>query len=73
MIQLFEPMDNFGTPLTNEYHCPLVSLTDLFVVCHHIPFYHACTVKHVTTTTHDQVEQLSVISQKPMFVHDYMQ
>ena len=78
IIQLFEPMDNLDTPLTNEYDCPLVSLTDLFwcvpshSILQSVSIMHectTCTVKHVTTTT--QVERLSVMSQKPMFVHDY--
>lgn len=79
IIQLFEPMDNFGTPLTNEYDCPLLSLTGLFrcvssySVVQTVSIIHectsTCTIKHVATTS--QVERLSIESQKDVFVHDY--
>lgn len=78
IVQLFELMDNFATPLTSEYDCLLVSLADLFwcvpshSIIQSVSIMHectTCTVKHVTLTS--QVERLSVMSQKPMFLHDY--
>ena len=41
--QLFEPMDSFGIPITNDYDCPLLSLTYLF---HCIPAH--CILQSVS-------------------------
>ena len=30
MVQLFQPMDSAGTPLHNEFDCPLLQLTNVF-------------------------------------------
>ena len=43
IIQLFEPMDTYGISVSNEYDCPLLSLSlDFFFVCLPIVSYNLC-------------------------------
>ena len=43
IIQLFEPMDTFGISVSNEYDCPLLSLSLVFfVVCLPNVSYNLC-------------------------------
>ena len=76
---LFEPMDTFGIPVSNEYDCPLLSLNCFFrcvfahCVLQSVSIVHECTstcmVKNVTSSC--IIECLSVSSQKQLFVHNY--
>ena len=79
IVQLFEPMDSFGTPLSNDYDCPLLSLSSLFrcvfstFIMQSVSIMHECTptcvVKQVNSAM--QVERHSIISPKYVFVHDF--
>ena len=72
-------MDSYGILVTNEFDCPLLSLTILFrcipshSVMQTVSIVHeytpSCVFKHNNTTT--QVERETVVSQKLLFVHDY--
>ena len=78
-LQLFEPMDALGTPLRNEYDCPLLSLTCLFrcipvhSILQSVSIIHqcspTCTVQCVSASR--TVEILSVPSQTHVFMHDF--
>ena len=79
LVQLYEPMDSYGILVTNEFDCPLLSLTTLFrcipshSIMQTVSIIHECTpscvFKHTNTST--QVERETVVSQKLLFVHDY--
>ena len=81
IVQLFEPMDSFGIPITNDYDCPLLSLTYLFhcipahCILQSVSLIHECspTCNLQCINTSSTVERLSVSSQKHtcMFVHDF--
>ena len=76
VVQLFEPMDSFGIPITNDYDCPLLSLTYLFrcipahCILQSIFLIHECSPTCVNTSS--TVDRLSVSSQKHVFVHDFI-
>ena len=80
VVQLFEPMDSFGIPISNDYDCPLLSLNYFLFRC--IPAHcilqsvsqiHECspTCDLQCVNTSSTVERLFVSSQKHMFVHDF--
>ena len=79
LVQLYEPMDSFGIQVTNEFDCPLLSLTTLFrcissySIMQSVSIHHECTpscvFRHINTST--QIERETVVSQKLVFVHDY--
>ena len=79
IVQLFERMDSFGIPITNDYDCPLLSLTNLFhCIPAHYVFQSISVIHECTSTcnlqcvyTSSTVERLSIPSQKHMFVHDF--
>ena len=69
IIQLFQPMDTFRISVSNEYDCPLLSLSlAFFVVLQSVSIIHECTstcmVKNVTSSC--IIEHLSVSSQKQL-------
>ena len=67
------------TPLSNDYDCPLLSLSSLFrcvfstSIMQSVSIMHECTptcvVKQVNSAM--QVERHSIISPKYLFVHDF--
>ena len=76
LIQLFEPMNSCGVPVTNDYDCPLLSLTSLFPstsILQSVSIMHECTsscqAKSVNSTS--QVERQCISSQKLTFVCDF--
>jgi len=79
MIQLYQPMDLLGTPVLNEYDCPLYTITDVFhtvpsgCISHTVSVLHECTdscvFKRVDVQTH--VERETVTSHKLVFDHDF--
>jgi len=79
IVQMYEPMDNFGIPILNEFDCPLFSLTNLFrcvvsnSILQSVSIIHECTsscmLKRVNTAS--QVEREVVVEQKLQFEHDY--
>ena len=78
IVQLFEPMDSFGIPITNDYYCPLLSLTSLF---HCIPAHYICNPflsfmnapQHVIFNVYIlQAQWKDFLSlHRNMFVHDF--
>ena len=79
IVQLFQQMDAFGVPLTNEFDCQLYQRTTLFrcvssqCISHSVSVIHECTptcvFKHVTTTT--SVERHPVDVHKLAFQNDF--
>ena len=63
-VQLYEAMDSYGILVTNEFDCPLLSLTTLFRC---IPSHSVMQTVSIVT----QVQRETVVSQKLLFVHNY--
>ena len=76
IMQLFEPMDSFGIPITNDYDCPLLSLTNLFhcIPAHYIlqsiSVIHECspTCNLQCVYTSSTVERLSVSAETCLYM-----
>ena len=72
-------MDSFGTPLNNEYDCPLYSLTDLFHCVQSLCINHTVSVVHECSSScmfkslpvGTQVKRQTVMSHKLTFDHDF--
>ena len=77
IVQLFEPMDSFGTQLSNYYDCPLLSLSCLFQCVFSTSIMQSVSIMHECTTTcvvkqvnrAVQVERHSILSRMNVYVH----
>ena len=79
IVQLFEPLDSFGTQILNEYDCPHYSLTSTFCcvpsssILSSVSFFHECSSSCTFSCTNSlsEIERETVTTYKFLFIHNY--
>ena len=79
IVQLLQPMDVLGTQVSNEFDCPLLSLTDVFrcvpskCICHSVSVLHECSSSCCIKTTNRStvIERELVQMSQLVFEHDF--